>query len=88
MIARQFSVSCDDEHVIQEKKRAALDLMMDAWFSGLEDGIDGEILAHAALFLAMSDMIDTYGENAVAELASRLPQRIHNGEFSVNRNMQ
>ena len=84
----QNAVSHDDDKLIAEKKRAALDLVLDAWCLGLEKGIDGEILAHAALFAALSDLIDLYGEDAVATLAARLPQRIHNGEFTLVRQMQ
>lgn len=81
-------LSADDDRVIAEKKKAALDLVLDAWCTGLENGIDGEILAHAALFAALSDLIDLYGEEAVSNLAARLPQRIHDGEFTLVRQVQ
>lgn len=84
----QIAVSQDDEKIIAEKKRAALDLVLDAWCTGLENGIDGEILAHASLFAALSDLVEIYGEEAVANLAARLPQRIHDGEFTLSRNIQ
>lgn len=82
------AASNDDEKIIAEKKRAALDLVLDAWCIGIEKGIDGEILAHASLFAALSDLIDLYGEEAVANLAARLPQRIHDGEFTLVRQIQ
>lgn len=82
------TASADDEATIAEKKRAALDIVLDAWCIGLDKGIDGEILAHAALFAALSDMIEIYGEDAVANLTARLPQRIHDGEFSLRRSLQ
>lgn len=85
---RHKSASADDDRTIAEKKRAALDIVLDAWTTGLENGIDGEILAHAALFAALSDMIEIYGEEAVANLTARLPQRIHDGEFTLIRNIQ
>lgn len=78
----------DDEVTLSQKKRAALDLIIDAWCNGLEEGIENEILAHAALFAALSDLIDVYGEDAVANLAARLPQRIHDGEFTITKNIQ
>ena len=82
------AASADTDLTIAEKKRAALDLVLDAWCTGLDNGIDGEILAHAALFAALSDMIEIYGEDAVSNLAARLPQRIHDGEFTLSRNIQ
>lgn len=87
-VQEQNTVSNDDDKTIIEKKRAALDLVLDAWSVGIEKGIDGEILAHASLFAALSDLIDLYGEEAVANLAARLPQRIHNGEFTLVRQIQ
>ena len=87
-VQTQNSLSNDDDKTIAEKKRAALDLVLDAWSVGIEKGIDGEILAHASLFAALSDLIDLYGEEAVANLATRLPQRIHNGEFTLVRQIQ
>ena len=47
-----------------------------------------EILAHAALFTALSDLIMTYGEDAVADLAGSLPGRIRAFEFSLERTIQ
>jgi hypothetical protein len=36
----------------------------------------------------MSELIVTYGEEPVAQLATRLPERIRAGEFTVNRTTQ
>ncbi|MEP2943638.1 MAG: hypothetical protein ABJM86_00085 [Hyphomicrobiales bacterium] len=87
-VQAQNTVSNDNDKTVAEKKRAALDLVLDAWSVGIEKGIDGEILAHASLFAALSDLIELYGEEAVANLAARLPQRIHNGEFTLVRQIQ
>jgi len=87
-IQTQNVTSNDDDKIIAEKKRAALDLVLDAWCTGIENGIDGEILAHASLFAALSDLVELYGEEAVANLAARLPQRIHDGEFTLVRKIQ
>ncbi len=84
----RHDVSHDDDRTVSEKKRAALDLILDAWENGLESGIDNEILAHAALFSALSDMIELYGEEAVAQFAERVPQRIMKGEFTLVRHIQ
>ncbi len=69
-------------------KQAALRYILDAWEDALHDGIEPEMLANAALFAALTDLIDVYGENAVAEMTSRLPRRIHHGEFTLRRTAQ
>jgi hypothetical protein len=77
-----------EEMVIAEKKRVALSYLIDAWDEAIAEGIDSEILAHAALFAAFSDLIATYGEDAVAGLAERLPERIRASEFTLDRRVQ
>ena len=73
-----------DDLTIAEKKRVALNYLSDAWDNALAEGVDPEILAHAALFTALCDLIATYGEDAVAELATTLPKRIRDLEFTVD----
>lgn len=72
----------------QEGKRAALRYILDAWEEALHDGLEPEMLANAALFAALSDLIETYGEDAVAKMTDRLSRRIHHGEFTLNRTKQ
>jgi hypothetical protein len=72
-----------DDHFFADQRQAALGYVMDAFTEGKMDGLDGDALAHAALFSAMKELVDTYGEEPVAEFASRLPERVRNGEFSV-----
>ena len=73
----------DDVATIAEKKRVALAYLSEAWDGAIAEGVDSEILAHAALFTALCDLIATYGEEAVAELAKTLPNRIRELEFTV-----
>jgi hypothetical protein len=73
---------------IAEKKRVALAYLGEAWDGAMAEGVDSEILAHAALFTALSDLIGTYGEEAVAELAESLPSRVRSLEFSLTRIVQ
>jgi hypothetical protein len=54
----------------------------------MADGVAPEIFAHAALFIAFADLVTTYGEDAVAELARSLPPRIEALEFTVDRAVQ
>lgn len=76
-------IGSDDLATIQEKKKLALAYIGEAWDQAMDDGVDPEIVAHAALFTALCDLIATYGEDAVAELAESLPQRIRDLEFTV-----
>ncbi|HEX9752593.1 MAG TPA: hypothetical protein VGA46_03965 [Methyloceanibacter sp.] len=46
------------------------------------------MLANAALFAALADLIGVYGEHAVAKMASGLSRRIHHGEFTLRRTSQ
>lgn len=73
----------DDVATIAEKKRVALAYLSEAWDGAIAEGVEPEILAHAALFTALCDLIATYGEEAVAELAKTLPNRIRELEFTV-----
>ena len=67
------------------RKRAALKYILDAWEDALCDGIEPEMLANAALFAALADLIDVYGEDAVATMTNGLSRRIHHGEFTLKR---
>jgi len=71
-----------------EQKRLALGYLQDAWIEARHDGIDGDCLAQTALFLALAELIATYGEEPAARYAENLGTRIRNGEFSVELSRQ
>ena len=75
----------DLERPAQDEKQAALRFILDAWEVASYEGLDPDCIATAAIFAALSDMIATYGEEPVAVLCERLPERIRNGEFTVQR---
>ena len=62
--------------------------LQDAWTEASHDGIDGDCLAQTALFLALAELISTYGEEATARYTENLGARIRNGEFSVELSRQ
>ncbi len=66
-----------------EQKQAALGYLHEAWAEATHDGIDGDCLAQACLFSALSELIGTYGEDATAQFTDGLSARIKRGEFSV-----
>jgi hypothetical protein len=67
-----------------EQKRLALGYLHEAWAEARLDGIDGDCLAQACLFAAIAELVSTYGEDAAAKFAEKLPARIRNGEFSID----
>jgi hypothetical protein len=67
-----------------EQKKLALGYLQDAWAEASHEGIDGDCLAQTALFLALAELISTYGEEPTARYAENLNARIRNGEFSVD----
>jgi len=84
MSMQDESLRAGEEMPVAEKKRVALNYLSLAWDSALAEGVDPEIVAHAALFTALCDLIATYGEGPVAELANTLPKRIREFEFTVD----
>jgi hypothetical protein len=66
-----------------EQKQLALSYLYEAWSEAQLDGVDGDCLAQAALFSALSELVNTYGEDATAKYSEGLSARIRNGEFSI-----
>ena len=71
-----------------EAKHLALRYILDAWEEAIYDGLDPDCIATAAIFAALSDMIATYGEEPVAVMCGRLPERIRAGEFTLGKTKQ
>ena len=71
-----------------EEKQVALSYLHEAWTEARLDGVDGDCLAQACLFTALSELVTTYGEEATAKFTEGFPARIRNGEFSIQRSRQ
>jgi hypothetical protein len=78
----------DGEVSVSEQKRLALSYLTQAWGDAVAQGVESDVLAHAALFAALSDLVLSYGEDAVAELAASLEGRVRNREFTLERVFQ
>ena len=63
----------------------ALSYIIEAWEEAICDGLEPECLAGASLFAALTDLVSTYGEDAVAQMVKDLSKRIDQGEFTLNR---
>jgi hypothetical protein len=66
-----------------EQKRVALQVILEAWDDAVEQGASSEIVASSAIFAALTDMIDIYGEDTVADMVAEWPDRIREGEFTL-----
>lgn len=73
---------------IRQHKQKALRYILDAWEEGLQDGLESDAIANAALFAALADLVSTYGEDVVCKMTEGLASRISNGEFTINRILQ
>lgn len=88
MIPMLFDPPSLDPSDLDERKRVALEYVLDAWQDAQAAGIEPEVIASAALFAGLSDLIDLYGEEPVARMTKGLEHRIQLGEFTIDRNLQ
>ena len=77
-----------DKAGLDERKRAALEYLLDAWADATDAGVEPEVVASAAIFAAVSDLVDVFGEEKVADMVQDLPDRIRMGEFTIDRVLQ
>jgi hypothetical protein len=73
------SAETDDQSV------KALKVILAAWEEGTGSGIAPEMLAYAALFTALTDLVAAFGEASVVSLISGLAPRVEKGEFTLYR---
>ncbi|MAZ85662.1 MAG: hypothetical protein CME90_18980 [Hoeflea sp.] len=77
-----------DELIVQEKMQVALEYQTDAWAEGVAEGIEPEILADAAVTMALKETVRLLGEERADHLISEMRQRVLSGEFSPDRILQ
>ncbi len=83
MIEDGFTPGAAGDLDADEAKRIAMSYVAEAFEEARQDGLDGDFVAHAALFAAFKELVETYGEDAVASFAEGLPDRVRSGAFSV-----
>jgi hypothetical protein len=66
-----------------EQKSRALKHILAAWDAALSEGVEAEALASTAIFAALTDMVDAFGADAVADFCASLPARVRAGEFTL-----
>jgi hypothetical protein len=77
-----------NDMIVHEKMQVALEHQNEAWADGMADGIEPEIIADAAIALAMRETIRMHGETGAEEMLESLRQRMLAGEFSPQRVIQ
>ena len=68
---------------LDQQKAAALEAILDAWDKALGQGVEPEMLASAAIYAALADMVEMYGQEPVADMCAELPARVRAGEFTL-----
>ena len=66
----------------------ALNFILNAWEEAAESGIAPEMMAYAALYAALTDLVSAFGEGAVVTLIGELGPRVEKGEFTLYRSKQ
>jgi hypothetical protein len=68
-----------------DESMQALNHILAAWEEGTENGIAPELLAYAALYTALTDLVASFGEDSVVSLVNGLVERVRKGEFTLHR---
>ena len=84
----EASLNDIDDMIVHEKMQAALEYQNEAWADGMADGIEPEIIADAAIVLAMRETVRIHGEDGAEAMLDSLRERILAGEFSPQRCLQ
>ena len=66
----------------------ALNFILEAWEEGTGSGIAPELMAYAALYTALTDLVASFGEESVMSLVNGLVPRVEKGEFTLYRSRQ
>ncbi len=61
----------------------ALQFILAAWEEAADAGVAPELMAYAALYTALTDLVSSFGEHHVSTLMDGLRGRILGGEFTV-----
>jgi hypothetical protein len=71
-----------------DARMKALSYILEAWEEGTGNGIAPEMMAYAALYTALTDLVASFGEESVVSLVNGLVPRVQKGEFTVYRSRQ
>jgi hypothetical protein len=68
-----------------DQRIAALNYILEAWDEAIATGIASELMAYAAIYTALTDLVAAFGEDSVVSLVNGLGSRVLKGEFSLHR---
>lgn len=85
---QQLDSSFNPQTDTEDLRHVALEYIAQAWQDARNQGLENEAIAHAALFAGLASLIANFGEDSIADLLERLPERIRAGEFSLDRVLQ
>ena len=71
-----------------EARKRALEYLAEAWRNAEDEEVETEALAHAALFASLATLVEQYGETAISELMKRIPDKVLQGEYTVDKTLQ
>ena len=72
-----------DDLAAADDRRVALGYVTEAFAEAIMAGLESDSFAHAAIFAAFQELVSIYGEEAVAQFAEGLGERIRQGEFTI-----
>lgn len=68
----------------EQQKKIALDLFLNAWDKACEQGVEADLLCEVMIYMAVTDLVADRGEDLTAGLFESLPDRILDGEFTLD----
>ena len=68
----------------EDRRVEALNYILEAWDEALATGIASELLAYAAIYTALTELVAAFGEDSVVSLVNGLGSRVRKGEFSLH----
>lgn len=80
MIAAQIAKAHDFAGA--DERRLALAHVNEAFAEAVLAGVEGGCFAQAAIEAGLYELVARFGEDAVADFAQSLPERVRQGEFS------
>jgi hypothetical protein len=69
----------------EDPRIQALNFILEAWDAATETGIASELVAYAAIYTALTDLVAAFGEESVVTLVNGLGSRVLKGEFTLNK---
>jgi hypothetical protein len=79
---RAFGVA-EADRIANDDSQKALNFILEAWEEGTGSGIAPELMAYAALYTALTDLVASFGEDSVVTLVNGLGPRVQKGEFTL-----